>query len=76
MALLALQIKVTALLAGWEWVAITAADTELLMAWVDTVSTGSLLNGQGKVSVPVFCHRGGKGAGPWAGEGKRGAVVL
>lgn len=30
----------------------------------------SLLNGMGKVSVPVLCHRGGKGAGPWAGEGK------
>lgn len=36
----------------------------------------SLLNGMGKVSVPVLCHRGGKGAGPWAGEGKGGSGSL
>lgn len=36
---LAFQIKVTALWVEWEWVAITAVDTELLMAWADTVSS-------------------------------------
>ena len=40
----AFQIKVTALLVEWAWVAITAAGTELLMAWADTVSRCSVLN--------------------------------
>lgn len=40
----AFQIKVTALLVEWEWVAITVVDTELLMAWADIVSKSSVLN--------------------------------
>lgn len=50
--LVALQIKVTALLAGWEWAAITAVDTEPPMAWADTVS--KVLLGD---SVNVSCDR-------------------
>lgn len=65
-ARLALQIKVTALLAGWEWVAITAAGTELLMAWADTVSTSSLWN--------VCLLTGARGVGFGLGEGKGAGV--
>lgn len=32
------------LLAEWEWVAITAEDMVLLMAWVDMVSSGFVFN--------------------------------
>lgn len=39
----AFQIKVMALLVEWEWVIITAAVMELLMAWGATVSRYSVL---------------------------------
>lgn len=65
-ALVALQIKGTALLVGWGWAAITAVDTEPPTAWEDTVSTGSLLNVLG----------GDRRAGLWAGRGERGTVVF
>ena len=60
-----------ALLVEWEWVIITVAVMELLMAWAATVSRYSLLNGLCVCSDRVW--KGGS-CGLGEREGRRGAT--